>query len=69
MAAHYTYKLPWIPQRKKGSTGVFMTLIPEDTEQLLTTYLMYARFKKENVAKSLHSELAELDKKVFLLNC
>lgn len=46
-----------------------MTLIPEDTEQLLTTYLMYARFKKENVAKSLHSELAELDKKVFLLNC
>jgi len=46
-----------------------MTQIPEDTEQLLTTYLMYARFKKENVAKSVQSELAELDKKVYVTYC
>lgn len=64
MVSHYNYKLPWIPQRRKGSAGTFLTLIPEDTGEILTTYLKFARFKKENVAKSLHSELINVNKKV-----
>lgn len=64
MASHYHYKLPWIPQRKKGTSGIFLTLIPEDSGEILTTYLKFARFKKENIAKSLQSELIKVNQKV-----
>lgn len=65
MASHYNYKLPWIPQRKKGTSGIFLTLIPEDSGEILTTYLKFARFKKENIAKSLQSELIKINQKVW----
>lgn len=62
----YSFKLPWIPLRARGDSGIFMTLIPEDCVEYLMTYLSHARLKKENVARSFQDCIGRLDNKVLL---
>jgi hypothetical protein len=62
----YTYPLPWIPMRKQGKSGAFLSLLPEDTVNYLNKYLEFSRLRKEDMAASLMDSIAEVDGRVAL---
>lgn len=47
-------------------SGLFRTMIPEDTTQFLSNFLDFARLRRENMAPSLVTSIKEVDSKVAL---
>lgn len=67
----YTHQLPWIPSRLRGTSGLFLSALPEDTTKTLSLYIEYARPRKEEVARSFHAIIQKLEDKVYssFVNC
>lgn len=79
-ASKYHTPLPWYPMQfeinsqqnysnivsNKIDTGIFMTLLPEDTINYLSKYLQFARLRKEEMTGSLIDSIDKIDGKIAI---
>jgi hypothetical protein len=62
--SRYTYNLPWVPMRERGSGGLFVSQIPEDVRDTLVNYLLYARFNDTESAAAFRSVIDKFDERI-----